>query len=95
MFIMTILSDEVEIRGGWLEQGGQIIADQNSQRIADLIAKKLVKVRAADGGWSTLYRDDTDSRLWELHYPHSDWHGGGPPSLRQISAEDASLKYGI
>jgi hypothetical protein len=41
-----------------------------------------------------LYRDPQDGRLWELTYPHSDWHGGEPPDLRHISSGEAASKYG-
>ncbi len=90
---MTIQSSEIEINGAWIEQNGKMVADPNSVRIADLIANKLLKLAVADGGFSTLYVNQSDSRLWELSYPQSDGHGGGPPRLSQISSEDASLKY--
>jgi Immunity protein 27 len=46
-------------------------------------------------GWETLYRDPITGELWELTYPQSEMHGGGPRHLRIISLADAQLKYGI
>ena len=54
----------------------------------------LENLDVAEGGWSKLYRDPSDGRLWELTFPNSEWHGGGPPCLTCISREKADGKYG-
>ncbi len=42
-----------------------------------------------------LYRDPADNRLWELSYPNSALHGGGPPMLRNCTLLEFKLKYGL
>jgi len=54
----------------------------------------LRKLASADGGWSTLYCDPSDRRLWEMTYPQGDLHGGGLPVLRVIVREEAIRRYG-
>jgi len=57
----------------------------------------LAKVAITESGWETLYRDPRDLRLWELTYPQSEMHRGGPPMLRCLclSLEEAKAKYGF
>jgi hypothetical protein len=31
--------------------------------------------------------------MWELTYPHKDWHGGGPPSLANVTKDYVQRKY--
>ncbi len=85
--------DESEIVGQWLWQNGKMIADAPCERIQWLTEMYLVKIGTSDGGWSTLYRDPREGRLWEKTYPNSDWHGGGPPRLAVMTPDVASLKY--
>jgi hypothetical protein len=59
-----------------------------------LIANHLVQLGADSSGWSELYRDPDDSRLWELTWPQSETHGGGPPRLICIPVDAARAKYG-
>ena len=42
-----------------------------------------------------LYRDPNDNRLWELIYPQSEMHGGGPPELRNLTFNEARQKYDV
>jgi Immunity protein 27 len=53
---------------------------------------RQVEIRAAG---DVLYVDPSDSRYWELIYPDSQLHGGGPPTLRNLSEAAARKKYGI
>ena len=36
-------------------------------------------------GWTVRYVDDSTGDLWELTYPHSECHGGGPPLLKRVT----------
>ena len=47
-------------------------------RIQQLIRDELVKIARDLTGWRVLYRDPKDGRLWQLSYPQSEMHGGGP-----------------
>lgn len=69
-------------------------SDEPLERIHQLIDHHLERLAIADGGWSALYRDPGDGRLWELTYPESYKHGGGPPALFQVSETEAQQKYG-
>ncbi len=54
----------------------------------------LNKVRSDSSGWLTYYID-ADSKKWVEEYPHSEYHGGGHPQLRQLVAfpwEQFSIK---
>lgn len=42
-----------------------------------------------------LYKDPTDGRYWELTYPNSEGHEGGPLKLTVMSPEEAEFKYHI
>ena len=53
-------------------------------RIQQLIRDELVKI----------YRDPKDARLWELSYPQSEMHGGGPAKLTCISSQLAETIFG-
>ncbi len=44
--------------------------------------------------WRILYRDRRNGQFWEETYPQSHLHGGGPPELSPISAEEVRQRYG-
>ena len=90
---MKLLPHEREIHGRWIYAEGAPKADSSCERIDVLIARVLVPVAATGDGWDRLYRDPADNRLWELTYLQSAMHGGGPPTLRQLSDEQAGDKY--
>lgn len=54
-----------------------------------------IKIGTADDGWSILYQDKEDGRYWELTYPESGMHGGGPPTLTWLKFEEVEKKYKI
>ena len=81
--------------GKWIYHDNQVISDEVCKRIEYLIQNSLQQVAASDDGWEILYRDASDSRYWELTYPDSDTHASGPPTLKCISAQEASKKYKI
>jgi hypothetical protein len=90
---MQIRPEETELRGAWESIGGTIRVDVAAARIKELTDTHLTKIAVTESGWETLYRDPTDLRFWELTYPHSEMHGGGPPMLRCITAKEAHAKY--
>lgn len=62
----------------------QFADDENTSALDKLLRNELEKLADADGGWRSLYRHRTTGRLWELSYPHSERHGGGPRAIREL-----------
>jgi hypothetical protein len=93
--MMHILPSETDLIGQWFFDDGRVTADEMCRRIKSLIENYLDELGRDTTGWDILYRDPQDGRLWELTYPQSDMHGGGPPRLTLISVEQASIKYPI
>jgi len=91
--MMRLEAEESDLIGQWIVVDGGVVCDEASRRIEWLIRENLEKI--AGGGWETLYRDREDGRYWELTYPHSEWHGGGPPRLTNLSADQARVKYDV
>ncbi len=91
---MSLLKpEEILLEGHWVSSAGKIVADEAVLRIDKLVGSHLVLI--GGGGWTKLFRDPNDGRLWEHTYPHSDWHGGGPPKLEVISPETARERYQV
>jgi len=90
---MSIDASETEIRGSWNLIDGRVEADANVKRIEQLIRDELEEVGRDASGWDVLYVDPGDGRYWELLHLESHRHGGGPPTLRCVSREDARRKY--
>ena len=90
---MEIKKNENALYGKWILEGKKIVADETVKRIEYLIAAVLEEKAVANNGWEKLYQDQSDKRLWELTYLQSELHGGGPPSLINISKEEARVKY--
>jgi len=86
--------NETLITGRWLMSDGSMVGDQGCERIEALTYGHLVKIGQDNSGWDTLYQDPTDDRFWELIYPQSEMHGGGPPQLRRVAASEVATKYG-
>lgn len=59
----------------------------------DQALARLEKLAIDASGWSSLYRDPVSRELWEVSYPHSERHGGGPRSLDPISRDEAWSRY--
>lgn len=93
--MIRIKSNEIKLIGKWLYQGTKVKGDPTCQRIEKLTQNYLIEVAANGEDWSILYQDPEDNRYWELTYPQSHMHGGGPPSLSLISSKTAKLKYNI
>jgi len=91
---MKLRPDEREVRGAWREVGGKIEADESCKRIEELTQRHLHEVARDSSGWVVLYQDPSDGRYWELTYVDGGAHGGGPPSLANLSEEEVREKYG-
>lgn len=76
--------DETELVGHWIFEGTHCVADKTCKRIEFLVGHYLVEVARSPEELTTLFRDPMDQRLWELAYPQSALHGGGPPALRCV-----------
>lgn len=86
---------ETELRGDWQLADSSVGLDNVSKRIEDLVANYLIEVAVDESGWNKLFQDPEDKRYWELIYPESEMHGGGPPLLKKISLLEAKRKYEI
>ncbi len=67
-----------------------LMSEATEQRIEWLTKQKLQPIAKDLSGWETLYRDPRDCRLWELTYPQSGMHGGGPRRLQVLSRDETS-----
>ncbi len=92
--MMKLKPEETDLRGEWELFAGSVVADVTSERINTLVEMYLEKVAVDASGWDILYRDPEDGRYWELTYPQSEMHGGGPPRLTHISTAQVEAKYG-
>jgi hypothetical protein len=90
-----IRPEETSIVGNWVsDEKGGVVGDDNCRRISDLVQSHLTKLGVDPSGWDVLYQDPMDRRFWELLFPQSHLHGGGPPLLRHLEAGAAREKYG-
>ncbi len=88
-----LLPDETLLEGRWRSESGRVEADGTAQRIAQLVRNHLDRLATSQDGWSALFKDREDGRLWELTYPNSGMHGGGPPRLEHVSRRAAESRY--
>jgi Immunity protein 27 len=84
---------EVILEGRWVANGPGLVPDAVEERIGRLTREHLVRIGESSSGWAILYRDPVDRRLWEVDYPQSPVHGGGPRRLRHIDRRGAEAKY--
>jgi hypothetical protein len=91
---MKIEPNESEIRGVWEARGGSVAESGACDRIRELVSTHLRELARDSTGWDVLLLDPDDGRYWELTYPSSESHGGGPPLLRAIARQVAEQKYG-
>ena len=92
---MDIEPSETIITGQWIIRNGHVVGDEACHRIRSLASSYLEKIGWDTSGWETLYRDPNDGRYWELTFPQGELHGGGPPQLRCLVADEALQKYGF
>lgn len=90
---MEIKPEETEFTGKAFLHNGSLVTDDISMRIKHLTSNYLIKITVDESGWDTLYQDPKDKRYWEKVYLNSGAHGGGLPSLINISLEEAKAKY--
>lgn len=91
---MKIQPTEIQLTGKWESRNGRSIADATCERINELVRSHFTQLGSDANGWDVLYCDPDDGRLWELTYPQSGLHGGGPPQLRCLTLDEAKAKYG-
>lgn len=82
---------ETELVGMWLDLGLKVMGDAIADRVEWLTATRLEKLADNTAELAELYRDPRDNRLWEKILPFA----GGPPTLRCITATDATARFGI
>jgi hypothetical protein len=46
--------------------------------------KHLQKIKSNKETWEVEYVCPVTGKNWLLDYPHSEYHGGGPPRLRSL-----------
>ena len=92
--MFTPTSIETTLEGQRHLVGKEMVADKTELRIAKLTDSYLVLVATSSDGWSRLFRDPIDGRLWEHSFPVSEMHGGGSSKLVVIAREAANIRYG-
>jgi hypothetical protein len=90
---VALRPEEKLLAGEWVSSANGVVGDETCERIDRLTKDVLERIADDATGWESLFRDPADGRLWELYYPHSEMHGGGPPSLRYLTEVLASAKY--
>ena len=88
-----ISENETLIECKWIVSDDQIMSNDACKRIEWLISDILKLVRVDKSRWEKLYQDPKDKRYWLLFYPQAEMHGGGPPSLMEITYKDAVLRF--
>jgi|AntRauTorcE11898_2_1112593.scaffolds.fasta_scaffold08325_2 hypothetical protein len=88
-------SNETRLLGRWIEENDSVVQDAVCKRIQWLTDFYLKQIAVDGNNWSALYRNPDDSSYWELTYPQSHRHGGGPPALQRVLKRDAVKRYGI
>jgi len=81
--IKKLNSNETRLVGRWIEKSGSVVQDAVCERIQWLIDSHLEQITVNGDNWSALYRNPDDGSYWELTYPKSHMHGGGPPTLNK------------
>jgi hypothetical protein len=71
-----------ELSDHWEVDGTRLIARGDADTIDEMLESKLEKQKADTSGWYVLYRHRDTGQFWELTYPQSHMHGGGPRLLR-------------
>jgi hypothetical protein len=64
-----------------------------SEADIDVALFGMQKLGNDQSGSDALYADPATGKFWELSYPQSHLHGGGPSQLSEISSSAARVKY--
>ena len=80
-----------ETKGAAVEAG--FMVEIMTETEIDAALAGLKKLGHDRSGWDTLYRDPASGKLWEVTYPESQRHGGGPRQMSEISSSAAGVKY--
>jgi hypothetical protein len=94
-FEVALRPEEELLTGRWVVTPSGLDPDATCKRIEHLTSGVLKELAQDSTGWASLFRDPADGRLWERYYPQSEFHGGGPPSLRHLTTQQAALIYEI
>ncbi|MEL7344615.1 MAG: Imm27 family immunity protein [Pseudomonadota bacterium] len=86
-------SPRVPLEGSWIKQGSSVVADHVELEIERRLREELQQVAISDDGWDRLLVDPLDNSYWDLTFPRSEMHGGGPKLLSPVSLEFAKTKY--
>ena len=85
--------EEAELTGKWLFENGKVVGDEIEERICELVEDRFTRLADREGGWVILHRDPVDRSLWELSFPQSGLHGGGPHRLTRLTEDQARDLY--
>jgi hypothetical protein len=85
----------VDLLGRWVVRDGRVFGDPTTERIEFLIQRCLRQFAEDSSGWTTLFIDPGDDRLWERTYPYGAMQGGGPPRLTLVSEQEARKRYDL
>jgi hypothetical protein len=78
---MQALSD---LKETWVMRDGKMVAEGDCETIDNLLGS-LDRVKDGLGGWVILYLHRNTGEFWELSYPQSEMHGGGPRRLQRLN----------
>jgi hypothetical protein len=70
-----------QLREEWIKAGDRMVVSGDGAVITEWLASKLHKVQTDASGWRVLYQHRETGQFWELSYPMSQMHGGGPRLL--------------
>lgn len=73
-----------DLRDIWHSEDGKMTARGDAAVIDDMLATKLEEIKVDPVNWIVIFRHRYTSQLWELSYPQSEMHGGGPRRLRLL-----------
>lgn len=73
-----------DLRDVWYSESGKMAARGDAAVIDDLLATKLEEIKVDPVNWIVIFRHRDTNQLWELSYPQSELHGGGPRRLRLL-----------
>ncbi len=73
----------------------KIVENSNCALIKEKLTNALIQVAISTDGWTTLYKEKNSDVYWELTYPQSEMHGGGPAQLESFNYDKIKNKYNL